>query len=81
MKVQGINNQNNLSHKAYFKPNAEIKKLCDISAKTYEMVQAYKNFKNICPGHEIEIIETQKSKIPGFINYKLANNFTKYSNL
>ena len=47
MKVQGINNQNNLSHKAYFKPNAEIKKLCDISAKTYEMVQAYKNFKNI----------------------------------
>ena len=27
MKVQGINNQNSISHKAYFKPNAEFKKL------------------------------------------------------
>jgi hypothetical protein len=27
MKVQGINNQDNLSYRAYFKPNTEFKKL------------------------------------------------------
>ena len=26
MKIQAINNQNNINHKAYFKPNAEFMK-------------------------------------------------------
>ena len=77
MKVQTINNQNNISHEAYFKPNEQLRNLYNVSAKTKELRTMAEQFKNNLPKHELEIIKTENSKLTNYILYKIKNNQTQ----
>ncbi len=82
MKVQGINNQNNLSHKAYFMPNAEFKKLWasrPMNNETY--LKKLKKVKYDLPSHQLEIIESGRALIDEKLKdyYLIFNNLTKKS--
>ena len=56
MKVQGVNNnQNNLSHKAYFKKNDAFMTLYKKANKTEELATFAQDLKTLTPNHEIEI--------------------------
>ena len=79
MKVQGINNQNNLSHKAYFKPNAEFKKLwANRPIMKLEFNSKLLNVKNKLPNHQLEIIDSGRTLINEKLNdyYLIFNNDT-----
>ena len=82
MKVQGINNQNYISHKAYFKPNAEFKKLWAFRpTKTETFADKLQKVRTKLPNHEIEIIDSGKALIDEKLQnyFLLFNNFTKKS--
>lgn len=64
MKIQGINNQNNISHKAYFKPNAEFKKLWAYRpTNTDNYFNKLRQVKNELPNHQLEIIDSSRALI------------------
>ena len=76
MKVQGVNNnQNNLSHKAYFKRNAMFNNLCDRSLQ-YITEEAISKF-NALPNHELEILSVTRNKFSGVDCIAIFNNTTK----
>ena len=80
MKVQGINNQNSISHKAYFKPNTEFKKLWAYKPSNMEVLhKKIARIKNGLPNHEIEIIDSGRAAINEKLSdfYLLFNNVTK----
>ena len=80
MKVQGINNQNSISHKAYFMPNAEFKKLWAVRPKNSgNYIENLQKVKSVLPNHEIEIIESGKTLFDEKMKdyYLLFNNITK----
>ncbi len=87
MKVQGvntgtINNQSNVSHKAYFKPNAEFKKLWAFRPTNKEAyLDKLQKVKSVLPNHEIEIIKSGKTLFDEKMKdyYLLFNNITKKS--
>ena len=82
MRVQGINNQNSISHKAYFKPNAEFKRLWTIRPiKDDGFFNKLKNFKSELPNHELEIIEINRFIIDKKVSdtYLIFNNVTHKS--
>ena len=58
MRIQSINQNNNISHKAYFKPNTEFKKLWSVRPKFFgnKLVDLRKNL----PNHELEILTCEK---------------------
>ena len=79
MKVQGINNQNSISHKAYFKPNAEFKKLWAYRPiKKLEFDNKLSDVKNKLPNHQLEIIDSGRSIIGEKVQdyYLVFNNIT-----
>lgn len=76
MQVQGINNQTNISHKAYFKPNEKFKVLYGRN----ELVKKdlIENFKSL-PDHELEIIASEKGSPYMQTRYTIFNNNTAKS--
>ena len=79
MKINPIQ-QNNISHKAYFKPNENFRKLFghQIMVKHCEE-SLLKKFRNM-PNHEIEIVDiinTGKNLAYGDFTCTLINNSTK----
>ena len=79
MKVQGINNQNSISHKAYFNPNAEFKKLWasrPMNSETY--LKKLKKVKYDLPSHQLEIIDSGRALIDEKLKdyYLIFNNVT-----
>lgn len=83
MRIQSINQNNNISHKAYFKPNTEFKKLWGARPKYFgnKLVDLRKNL----PNHELEILTCEKvagdlvdNKLVGnrWV-YRIFNNETK----
>ena len=84
MKIQSINNNQNISYKAYFKPNAEFKDLWASSIITEEVKNGLSLLKTL-NNHELEIVKSgrafrdsenvEKMEIIDF--YKIFNNFTK----
>ena len=79
MKVQGVNNnQNNISHCAYFKFNESYKTLYNNALKTKYLKKAKIDFYKDLPNHELEILNIVKHKsIKGFANIEIKNNTTK----
>lgn len=82
MKVQGINNPNSISHKAYFKPNAEFKNLWAIRPMNSEnYFEKLEKVKYNLPSHQLEIIDSGRAffdeKIKDY--YLIFNNFTNKS--
>lgn len=80
MQISPINNQN-ISHKAYFKPNAEFKNLWANSIITDEVKNGLSKLKTL-NNHELEIVksgraihESEKPEVIDF--YTIFNNFTK----
>ena len=70
MKIQSINHQNNVSHKAYFKKNLLYKEAINSESflsSRYHLVKLSEQFKAL-PNHELEIVEPQ----PQF--FKVINN-------
>ena len=64
MKIQAIgnnHNQNNISHKAYFKPNSNFKKLFGEHISQFKFMDegGLKKFREL-PHHELEIVEIIK---------------------
>lgn len=79
MKVQGINNQNSVSHKAYFKPNAEFKKLwASRPINKLEFDNKLSDVKNKLPNHQLEIIDAGRVLIDEDLKdyYLIFNNVT-----
>ena len=84
MKIQSINNNQNISYKAYFKPNAEFKDLWASSIITEEVKNGLSKLKSL-NNQELEIVKSgrafrdtenvEKREIIDF--YKIFNNFTK----
>ena len=78
MKVLVYDNQNKVSHKAYFKPNAEFNNLYKKSNKTENLAKESKFFKEVVPNHELEITGVLKDKIySNWIRYEIVNNVTQ----
>ena len=70
MKIQSINHQNNVSHKAYFKKNLLYKEAINSESflsSRYHLVKLSEQFKAL-PNQELEIVEPQ----PQF--FKVVNN-------
>ena len=76
MKVQGINNQNSISHKAYFKPNELLSDLYSKSAKSKELRTLAEYFRTNLPKQELEILKCDKS-LTNFLIYEVKNNVTQ----
>ena len=76
MKVQGINNQNSISHKAYFKPNELLRDLYSKSAKSKELRTLAESFRTNLPKQELEILKCDKS-MTNFLIYDVRNNITQ----
>jgi uncharacterized protein YdiU (UPF0061 family) len=60
MRLLEINNQYNISHKAYFRPNTEFKKLwsyAKLENKSSELQKKLIDIKTNKPNHELEILE------------------------
>ena len=84
VKIQSINNNQDISYKAYFKPNAEFKDLWSSSIITEEVKNGLSLLKTL-NNHELEIVKSgrafrdsenvEKMEIIDF--YKIFNNFTK----
>ena len=79
MKIQAINNQNNINHKAHFKPNAEFKKLWAVRPQNSEnYFNKLRQVKNELPNHQLEIIDSGRAmfddKLKDF--YLIFNNVT-----
>ena len=77
MKVQGLNNQNNLSHKAYFKQNEAFKFLYKNANKNELFSEIANTCKKNLPNHELEIatdlfVNNEKSGL-----CRIFNNTTK----
>ena len=80
MQISPINNQN-ITHKAYFKPNAEFKNLWATSIRTEEVKKGLNKLKQLNM-HELEIVKSGRaltdSEKPEIIDfYRIFNNFTK----
>ena len=85
MKIQTITNINqNISHKAYFKPNTEFKKIWSLSNKTDYTLSNLKKIKELNT-HELEIIDSKRGLLENnnktFVvdSYTIFNNTTKKS--
>lgn len=80
MKIQSINNQSNVSHKAYFKPNAELKKLFSREIKYYCQLSTKEidTFTKL-PNHELEITEAKSISLAK-VCCNVFNNRTKRAN-
>ncbi|MBQ4115174.1 hypothetical protein IJD34_07190 [bacterium] len=81
MKINPIPQQNNISHKAYFKPNANFKKLFGEQITHFQFMDnaGIKKFKEL-PNHELEIIDIirRDSRVSrGAISCTVFNNVTK----
>ena len=79
MKIQSINNnynQNNVSHKAHFKPNMYLKELCDVAEKSEKLINDLDIFQKELPKHEIEIVSKTRANVKDVFLYKLMNNKT-----
>ena len=60
MRIQAINNnynQNNISHKAYFKPSSTLSQLCEKAPKDNNLATIIDKFKNSLPNHELGIVK------------------------
>lgn len=71
MRIQAINQNNSINHKAYFKPNTQFKKLWSARPKCSgdKLVDLRKKL----PNHELEILTCEK--VAGeFIDNKLVGN-------
>ena len=76
MKIQ---TSNNISHKAYFKPNREFKKLWAIKPHNTEIyLSKLKKVKNELPNHQLEIIDAGTTLIEEKLKYYylIFNNLT-----
>ena len=78
MKIYSIrsNNQNNISHKAHFKPSIYLKELCDVAEKNEKLISCLDKFQKELPKHEIEIVSKTKTMLENVFVYKLKNNKT-----
>ena len=78
MRIQAINNnynQNNISHKAHFKPNAYLKEICENVEKSDTLKTALNHFQEVLPKHELEIVDKIHRKF-NFLEYIVRNNTT-----
>ena len=78
MKIQSIDNQN-ISHKAYFKPNTEFKKLWAVRPQNDEnYFNQLRRVKKELPNHQLEIIDSFGSLIDEIPSkcYLIFNNIT-----
>lgn len=60
MRIQAINNnynQNNISHKAYFKSSSTLSQLCEKAPKDNNLATIIDKFKNSLPNHELGIVK------------------------
>ena len=75
MKIQSTNN---VSHKAYFKPNSEFKKLWGNSDKKY-IKETLDKFTYNLPNHKLEIIDSYKyfDDFKTRVTYNIFNDTTK----
>ena len=65
MKIQSINSQNSISHRAYFKENTLLKKVLEQDFKrgwTGDLTYEAKRFKSMLPNHELEILHIDPNK-------------------
>lgn len=79
MNIQPINNQNNISYKAYFKPNAEFKKLWGTRpTNTDDYFVKLRKVEKDLPNHQLEIIDSGRSIIEEKMKdyYLIFNNVT-----
>lgn len=78
MKIQSINPQNNISHKAFFKKNEALEFLYKKAKKTEKLVQFSKDLRKMTPSHELEITKIYKNKnlIENSV-YEIVNNTTE----
>lgn len=84
MRIQAINNQNNVSHRAYIKndANGNLKRLWAKTTKTDWFLDNIKKLTENCPQHEIEILEVTESKLKSnSLDYLIHNNTTGKSYL
>jgi len=86
MKISSISNnnykQNSVSHKAYFKPNDEFKKVWAFRPEEMDSFRPkLSSVKNDLPNHELEIIDSGRAVIGEKIKdfYLILNNVTKKS--
>ena len=79
MKVQGVNNnQNYISHKAYFKQNKHFMDLYKNAEKPGKLAQFANDLKTRTPNHELEILNINKLvKKAGLDLCEIKNNTTK----
>ena len=81
MKIQKIaNNQcnNNISHKAYFEPNRDFKKLWAVRPKdTKDYLIKMQKVKGELPNHQLEIIDSGR----WVINEKLKDCYLIFNNM
>ena len=76
MKIHQINN--NISHKAYFKPETKFMDLYNRANKTENLARVAKFFKEVVPNHELEITGILKNvEYPNWIAYEVVNNVTQ----
>ena len=76
MRIQAINNnynQNNISHKAHFKPNEHLEKICKRAKKSSQLSDYLYKFKNNLPKHELEISSYSEK---GLVSVGVKNNTT-----
>ena len=76
MKIQSINQSQNISHKAYFKQNELLRDIYAKSAKTKELRTLAESFRNNLPKHELEILKCDKS-MTNYLIYEVKNNVTQ----
>lgn len=74
MKIQSVHNNQNISHKAYFKPNAEFKRMY---TKSHEVIKNKVQRIKDLPHQEIELLGEFKDANSGKMLYNVFNNFTK----
>lgn len=82
MKIQSINSQNSISHRAYFKENTLLKKILEQDFKrgwTGDLTLELKKFKSMLPNHELEILHIDPNKFLRTDNgsFTVINNVTK----
>ena len=70
MQINQINNNQTVSHKAYFKPNAEFKRLCNSGLQSVKPQQIETLLSR--PNHELEIL--------GRIIHRDATTFEVFNN-
>jgi hypothetical protein len=75
LRINSVNDHNNVSYRAYFKPNNFLESLHKNSVKSKYLDSAVKRFKEEVPQHELEILNYKSFK--GAAILEIRNNTTR----